>query len=300
MAALDMIADRQAGWSVTANKLKAGMDRARWAVFGFSVLGALLAAIASQWTNPPGAAVSGVNDPRTWIAIVGALSLATATFFTQRLLGKERVSAWVRARAISEVLKREAYKYAADAAPYDQPATADALLASERKKIEDDGDDLLPDYVTNAGAGSVPRKKLPQDEYKTRRVDAQINFYRTRATSYQGMVKVLRRTEFCLALAATLITALASVTGKATHLFGYSFDIAALTAVLTTIAGAVLAHVEASRFDYLATVYLSTARRLEDRKTGPAPIWSDFVKDCESILETENTAWIAKWSKAPT
>jgi hypothetical protein len=29
MAVLDTIADRQAGWSVTANKLKAGVDRAR-------------------------------------------------------------------------------------------------------------------------------------------------------------------------------------------------------------------------------------------------------------------------------
>ena len=32
MAALDTIADPQSGWSVTANKLKASIDRSRWAV----------------------------------------------------------------------------------------------------------------------------------------------------------------------------------------------------------------------------------------------------------------------------
>lgn len=298
MPILETLSDRQAGWSVTANNLKGRLDSARWAIFGFSVFGALLAAIASQWTNPPGFTGVGVSDPRTWIAILGALSLATATFFTQRLLGKECVVAWVRARAISEALKREGFKYAVGAAPYDQPASADALLEVERQKIEDDGEDLLVDYVTISGTGSVPRTKLTQGEYIARRIDAQIRFYRDRATKYQRLVKVLRRTEFCLALAATLITALASVTGKATYLFGQSFDIAALTAVLTTVAGAVLAHVEASRFDYLVTAYLSTARRLEDRKSGlgPEADWSGFVKDCESILATENSAWIAKWT----
>jgi hypothetical protein len=57
--------------------------------------------------------------------------------------------------------------------------------------------------------------------------------------------------EFALALAATLITALATVTGKSALFGGMTFDIAAITAVLTTVAGSILAHVEASRFDFL-------------------------------------------------
>jgi hypothetical protein len=77
---LDTVADRQAGWSTTANKLKADIDRARWAVFLFSVLGALLATLASQFGPPGGATPSAAADPRTWLAIAGALSLATATF----------------------------------------------------------------------------------------------------------------------------------------------------------------------------------------------------------------------------
>jgi hypothetical protein len=290
MAVLDTIANCQAGWSVTANNLKARLENARWAVLGFSVLGALLAAIASQWTNPPDTAIW--SAPRTWIALCGAASLAAATFFTQRLLGAEHFTAWVRARAISEALKREAYKYAAGAFPYDQEADRDAKLDRERKKIETNGDDLLGDYVRKEGGGSAPRERLSPDEYIARRVDGQIDWYRRRGKEHQKSAKRLRQIEFGLALTATLITAAASVTGK--HI---GFDIAALTAVLTTIAGAVLAHVEASRFDYLVISYFSTANRLEDQKGAAGGNWNDFVKDCEAILETENTAWIAKWTK---
>ncbi len=294
MAALDTIADRQAGWSVTANTLKASVDRARWAVFGFSVLGALLATLASQLGALAGGTGGVASDPRTWLAILGALSLATATFFTQRLLGQEHVTGWVRARAISEALKREAYKFAAAAAPYDQ-ANAEALLDGERQKIEADGDDLLESLATNPGQGSVPRAKLTPQDYVQKRVDLQITYYKRHAESYRKTATWLRWAEFGLALSATLITAIASVTGN--HIFGIGFDIAALTAVLTTVAGAVLAHVEASRFDFLVTTYLATARRLEDRKSGPREPSSTFVNDCETIIATENMSWIAKWTK---
>jgi hypothetical protein len=229
MTVLDTVADRQAGWSVTADKLKAGLDLARWAVFIFSVLGALLATLASQLGPPVGATVA-TADPRTWLAVAGALSLATATFFTQRLLGQEHITGWVRARAISEALKREAYKFAAGATPYDQ-ANAENLLNAERQKIEDDGDDLIATLVTNPGAGSVPRATLTPQQYIEHRVDGQIEFYKKRAGTYRTTATWLRRTEFGLALAATLITAIASVTGKSTHIFNIHFDIAAMTAV---------------------------------------------------------------------
>ena len=41
----------------------------------------------------------------------------------------------------------------------------------------------------------------------------------------------------------------------------------------------------------------ATARRLENRRNRSQEPWSDFVNDCESILATENTSWIAKWTK---
>jgi hypothetical protein len=142
----------------------------------------------------------------------------------------------------------------------------------------------------------VPRARLTRDEYVQQRVRGQIAFY-SKAETYRTSATRLRRVKFVLALAATLITAVASVTGKSAPIFGISFDVAALTAVLTTIAGSVLAHIEASRFDYLVISYLATARRLEDQMNVAEGSWSDFVNACENIIATENASWMAKWTK---
>ncbi|WP_420969057.1 DUF4231 domain-containing protein [Bradyrhizobium sp. B120] len=291
MAMLDTIANRHAQWSETANQLKSTIDRARWSVFALSSLGAVLAAVASQLPD-------NTTAPRTTVAIAGAVSLAIATFFTQRLLGADRISSWVRARAISERLKREAYRFAASAAPYDDAAKADALLDDEGRKIEADGEDLLPQLVQAAGQGSLPRQGLQQQQYITQRVQGHIGWFTKRAARYQVIASRLRHVEFALAALATLLTAVAGVEAKPV-IAGVPFDMVAFTAVLTTLGGAVLAHVEASRYDFLVTTYRATARRLEDCTNRPRPSWSDFVNECENILATENMSWIAKFTGKP-
>jgi SMODS and SLOG-associating 2TM effector domain 1/Protein of unknown function (DUF4231) len=299
MSQVDTIADRQAEWSQTANHLKSQLDRTRWLVFLLSVLGALTAAVASQMVVAAQASIA--STPRTWIVMIGVACLATATFLTSRLLGADHVTAWVRARAISEALKSAAYKFAARAAPYNDAdeEKAAALLDDERRKIEHAGDDLLPKMVKATDKGVLPRQRLSPGEYIANRVEGQVKeFYRPRADAYRTSANRLRRVEFILALAATLITALASVTGKTALISGVTFDVAALTAVLTTIATSVLAHIEASRFDYLATSYLAAARRLEDLLSGERGDWSDFVNACENVIATENASWMAKWTRS--
>jgi drug/metabolite transporter (DMT)-like permease len=103
MTALAETADRQSLWSSTASVLKRRVEIARWVTFAFSILGALLAAIASQLNDPP----------RPYFAIAGAVLLAVVSFVTSRLLGGLQITNWLRARTASEALKREAYKYAA-------------------------------------------------------------------------------------------------------------------------------------------------------------------------------------------
>src|SRR5262249_55532320 len=111
MTALAETANRQSLWSSTASVLKRRVQLARWVTFAFSILGALLASIASQ-----------LNDaPRMYFAVAAAVLLAVVSFVTSRLLGGFQVASWTRARTASEALKREAYKYAASVAPYDDP-----------------------------------------------------------------------------------------------------------------------------------------------------------------------------------
>jgi hypothetical protein len=129
-----------------------------------------------------------------------------------------------------------------------------------------------------------------------------ISPYLPKAEQYRKIASRLRTIEFFLALAATAITALAGVVGKTIPVGADRFDLAALTAVLTTVSGAILAHIEASRYQYLVTSYLATARRLEDVVADSAPVaadpvsWSDFVNRCEDIIATESNSWMAKWT----
>ena len=287
---LILLGQRQATWSATANVLKARHENARWTTLGFSIAGALLAAIASQLNG----------QGRIYFAIASSIMFVVVTFVSARRLGQQQAGAWVRARAASEALKREAYTYAASAAPYDSAASRDAHLRAERARIEQDVDDLLAAAVPG-GPIRIPTGAISNAEYLNMRVEQQINdFFEPQARASQVIAARLRTAECYLAFATACITAIAGVTGK--YATGLSFDFVALTAVLTTVSGAVLAHIEASRYDHRIATSRATARRLRDALdqapgTSDAAEWSAFIRRCEEILAAENNAWIAKWSK---
>jgi len=293
--ALDETANRQAVWSSTADSLKKTYDRARQVTFALSIAAALLATVASQLED----------KPRLYLSVTSAVMLGLVSFLSARLLSSARASAWVRARAASEALKREGFKFATSAAPYDDPATRDGRLNDEREKIERDVDDLLGEMAPPKGKGSVPRGPLPHEAYVEARVRGQADrFYDPKANAYATAARALRTAEFGLSAVAAVITAAVGVAGK--DLFGLRFDFVAMTAVLTTIAGAILAHIEASRYDYLVMTYRAAARRLKNELARtPAAVtagsaeWSAFVGRCEAIISEENNGWVAKWS-APT
>jgi hypothetical protein len=229
--------------------------------------------------------------------------LAVAAFVNLRFGSSERARNWVKARAASEALKSEAFKYAAGAAPYDDPATANAALKKESRKIELGVDDLRSELVQASKPGSAPTAPLTHDQYVEQRVRGQIDrFYNPKANSYRAQASTLRAWEVFFALLATVITAAVGAMTKY-PVTGFSFDLAALTSVLTTIGATILAHIQASRYDFLVTSYRATARRLEeellDLKAPPARSpadWSTFVEHCESIIASENQSWVAKWT----
>jgi SMODS and SLOG-associating 2TM effector domain 1/Protein of unknown function (DUF4231) len=282
MSVLDTTADRQAEWSVTANALKATVDRARLASFCCSIGGALAAALSTQ-----------IEAYKLPLAIIGAVALTVAAFLTSQFLTKDALSRHVRARAAAEALKREAFLHATNTGAHGDPAMKDRSLLEMLQKIDDELGDLSRYVVKAGGPGSCPRNSMTRDEYVKGRVDGQIAFYRKRAGEYGRWSKYLHTMEWVFALAAAVLTAVSGVTDKR------PFDWASITAVLTTIAGAVLAHLQSSRFDELITSYLGTARRLENAKNrlllGPGA--QDFVQDCEDIIAAETKSWQAMWSK---
>jgi hypothetical protein len=297
-AQLNLVAKRQATWSQAANVLKKRIDIVRWLVFALAITGALLAAAASQTPDTPEALTL-----HRILTAIGTVLLAAGTFISARLLKETEIQGWVRMRAASEALKRAAFKYAAGARPYDD-AQADQNLDRARANIEKDLDDLSDRTVASDSTGSVPLNKITKEEYRDSRMSQVVSFYRPRAQHYKKIASRWRACEFVLALAATIVTALAGVVGKVGIGAGFQFDLAALTAVLTTVSGAILAHIEAARYQYLVTSYLATARRLEDASvefdaaSADPQKWSDYVNGCEDILAAENSSWVAGWTKS--
>jgi hypothetical protein len=280
--ALTETADRQSLWSNTASVLKKRVEVARWMKVWFLILGALLAAVASQF-----------NDPlRMYFALAGAVLLAVS--FATSLRGLQLTN-WRRAHMTSEALKREAYKYAVRATPYEDPLKRDGILNLERERIEGDVKDLVALAVSNGKASSAPREEISRDGYVASRVGAQIERADANINKNNKIFVSLRS----VYLAAIIVTIMVGLAGK--ELFGIKFDFIALTAVLTTSA-AILSHVEATRREFLVTIYRATARRLraEVANTGTVNAlspeqWSGFVNRCEAIISDENANWAASW-----
>jgi len=119
MTVLETVADRQAKWSATADALKA--DHRSGAPVGVCAVRSW-APWPQRW-RVRWCPVRTVNRPAA-IPAPGSRSSASYAwrrrhFSVQRLLGGEHVAAWVTRAGDIEGLKREAYKFAAEAAPYD-------------------------------------------------------------------------------------------------------------------------------------------------------------------------------------
>jgi hypothetical protein len=262
-------------------------------VFGCSILGAAVAASASQTQG----------TTRTVLATIGALSLAWVSFLTARRLGEDRALAWVRARGAAEALKREAHLYCSGASPYDVAATRDELLAANVAQVETGVDDLIGQQVEGP-AGSTPLEPMPPADYLARRVQQQAEaYYAPRAEAARRTAAGWRDVEFGLAFVTMVITTVLGVIPKE-MVAGVPFDFIALVSVLTTISGAIVSHVEASRFDFQVISYRVAARRLRELLANapvdpavPSTAWSVFVAQCESVIAEQNGTWSAKFGK---
>src|SRR5690606_12547245 len=104
-------------WATTSRVLKARVTKVGLAVLALTIVGTAIGTLSPLLP-------AGVDARLTSaLPFVGAVALGIATYLTSQLLAESERQAWVKARAVAEALKSEAYKYLAGAPPYD---TADA------------------------------------------------------------------------------------------------------------------------------------------------------------------------------
>ena len=277
----------QSLWSLTANRMKKRIERAR-----------LLALILVVVVAICGTAAGAFGDAHPMVArvlsLLAAAGAAALPFLRPGWSGT-RLRDWTRARSVSEALKTEIYLWLAGAGRYRNDADA-VELRRRADEVWDAGADLLRHQ-----RGIVPAERaLPQvhdlSSYFTVRVLNQIDrYYQLKAGILQARLTRFRRAEIGLGLAGALLGVFAA-SSKASA--------GPWIAVLATLATALAVHVSASRYEYQVIEFLRTAEMLRRLVRDAEATTSDveleaMARRAENVISVENQGWMVKLAEEP-
>ena len=285
---LDLVWRRHRQWSAAADAARARLDRWRLWNLLLLVLGALAGTMAAQTWLASGAA--------TGFAIVAAAALALAGFIQAKALNATQTARWTRARAASETLKAELYRYLVGVPPYAGEDRAQALLAQLDIVQARAHDQLVDQQIMPADDRRVPSMRT-FDEYVTGRVQDQADWHRKKSGEH---ARHARRLRICQLLATALGVILSAISG-----FMSSWRLSTWTAAATTIAAAIGAHLAATQHQRIAAAYASTTDQLDqliagiDPTTATAERQAQFVADVERVLVAQNEGWVDLISTGP-
>lgn len=275
---------RHRQWSIAAGNGRARLDRWRRVNLVLLVIGAILGAVAVQSSWPRG----------TTGAVAGsaALALAVAGILQQRFLNGEEVARWTGARAASETLKAEVFRYRAGVAPYDD-ADRDRALSAQVDAVQKKAAALALDLQQTPADSKALPEVSDFATYVTNRAKNQADWHRGKIAEHVQAARRIRYAE----LAATAVAALLGAIGAALDTKGLTVWIG----VATTIGAAFAAHLSATQRDRIAAGYAATADRLdlliERLPADPnAATRTQFVADVESTLGAQNETWLGLFS----
>jgi hypothetical protein len=278
---LNMVWQKHRQWSRAAADAQQSLRRSRLSNLLLLILGAIAAAFAAQsWLDSADTAIA---------AVVSAVFLAIAGLIQGSMLTADDTSRWTNARAASEALKAETYRYLVGVKPYRGADRADRLQ-NQLDAIQSRTQTLLVDQQSAAADG----RPLPEvgtfGRYLTERAQNQASWHRAKVAQH---VKAARNLRFCQLAATAAGTVLAAVAAAlpGTHL-------AAWIATATTIATAFATQIAATQHQRIATSYAATADQLERLIAGVDPATENtdrqaqFVADVERVLAVQNDGWV--------
>ena len=268
-------------WSKAADTAHKSLDRWRLSNLALLVAGAVIAALAAQtWL---------VSAAATALAAASAALLAIAGFVQSSMLTSENTSRWTSARAASEALKAETYRYLAGVEPYAGADRAEYLRA-QFGRIQSRSNDLL----VSQQLAAIEDGKLPEvsnfENYWKERAQGQANWHRKNIAKHVRTARKLRFFQLGATVAGAVLAAVAAAAPGA-HL-------AAWTAAATTIAAAFATHIAATQHQRIAASYAATADQLQrlidgvNPKTATADQQAQFVADVERVLAVQNDGWV--------
>jgi SMODS and SLOG-associating 2TM effector domain 1/Protein of unknown function (DUF4231) len=271
---------RQRQWSIAARKGRARLEKWRRVNLTLLVVGAILGAVAAQSGWPRGVTGTAAGG--------AALALALAGIVQRRYLDPEAIARWTGARAASETLKAEVFRYRSGVPPYDD-ADRDSTLSARVAAIQERTAALMLDLQQTPADDRALPEVSDFASYVEKRARQQADWHRGKIAGHVQAAKRIRFAE----LAATAVAALLGAIAAGLDTKGLAIWIG----VATTIGAAFAAHLSATQRDRIAAGYAATADRLdlliEQLPAAPdAATQAQFVANVESTLAAQNETWL--------
>ena len=267
-------------WSLAADAAQSRLNQWRQRTLALLVVGALAGALAAQtWLSSSFISAA---------AAVSAALLALAAWVQSMALTSDQTERWTGARAASEALKAEVYRYLTRVQPYHGADRSDRLSA-QFDAIQARGQPLLVDQKLVAPDNRPLPKVRSFGGYLTARAQQQATWHRDKVGDHLRKARTLRLAQLAATGVGVVLAAVAGVL-PGSHL-------AAWTAAATTIAAAIGAHLAAGQHQRIAASYASTADQLDRLIAEVDPVGAGpdrrarFVADVERVLAAQNSGW---------
>ena len=268
-------------WSEAADSAQASLKRWRLSNLALLVAGAAVAAFAAQtWLTSTAAGA---------LAAASAALLAAAGFVQASMLTSESTSRWTGARAASEALKAETYRYLVRVRPYADADRAEHLEA-QFDTVQKRSKDLLVGQQLAAGDGRPLPDVHTFENYREKRAQDQATWHRGKIAEHMRAARIFRFCQLGFTAAGAVLAAVAAAVP--------SWHLAAWTAAATTIAAAFATHIAATQHQRTAAAFASTADQLQrlvdgvDPNTANADQQAQFVAEVERVLAVQNEGWV--------
>jgi cytochrome c551/c552 len=268
-------------WSLAADAAQSQLRQWRQRNLALLVLGALAGALAAQHGLSSGFVTAA--------AIVSAISLAAAAWLQRTALTSDETAHWTGARAASEALKAEVYRYLIRVKPYDGAERTERLDA-QLEVIQTRGQPWLVDQQLISPDNTPLPAVTTFAGYLAERAQRQANWHRDKIAEHIRKARTLRICQLAATGAGVVLAAVAGAL-PGSHL-------AAWTAAATTIAAAFATHLAAEQHQRIAASYASTADQLDRLIADVDPAITDpdrqaqFVLGVEQVLAAQNSGWM--------
>jgi hypothetical protein len=261
------------GWAKLARDMQAGTPQwnlaAQLCLIGAAFFGAVASIAPNEWS--------------AWMAGAATLAAAVGAFLGRQMVGAGDEAAWIQARATAEAIKSQCFRYAAGTyfGTDSEAANAFDLCITELRNLATTrGLACADDPVPASGDRREPAVPLTKDWYRTKRIDAQIDYYRNAQARNEASAQRLGWVAFASALAAVVFGALG------TWAQAYAPWIGAMT---TIVAVMIATYAPVGRFAANYAAMRANFEKILQQDVISQMRLSDLVQRTEDLLQSEDT-----------